>query len=108
MKDTLSTSEVAHRLMEDESAGWSYDGACALAEYLESMEEGTGEEMELDVVAIRCDFDEYSTAKEAAEACGYEPDEDDDEEDQERHALKWLNNHTTVIEFDGGVIIQAF
>lgn len=108
MKDTLSTYDVARRLMEDESAGWSYDGALALAEYLESFEEDTGEEIEFDRVAIRCDYDEYSTAKEAAEACGYEPDEDDDEEDQERAALKWLNNHTTVIEFDGGVIIQAF
>lgn len=108
MKKSMSTSEVAHCLLEDDSAGWSYAGAHALAEYLECLEEDIGDEIEFDRVAIRCDYNEYSTAKEAAEACGYELDEDDDEEDQERAALKWLNNHTTVIEFDGGVIIQAF
>ena len=38
-----------------------------MAEYLEEYEESTGQEMELDVVAIRCDFSEYSSLQAWAE-----------------------------------------
>lgn len=107
MKETLSTSQVADRLRADENAGWTYHGAKALAEYLEQIEEDTGEEMELDVVAIRCDFAEYASAQEAASEYDWEPD-DDDEDEREEKALDYLRDKTQVIEFDKGVIIQQF
>ena len=72
MKKTLTTYEVAGVLMGDKNAGWSRDGAYALAEYLEQYEEDTGEELELDIVAIRCDYSEYSSALEAANDYGFE------------------------------------
>ena len=109
MKKTLNTWEIADALFLDKNAGWSYEGANALAEYLEQYEEDTGEELELDVVAIRCDYSEYASATEAAENYAdhdYEDDMDDDE--KEAAALKYLQDNTTVIEFDGGVIIQQF
>ena len=109
MKKTLSTWEIADALKRDEYAGWSYEGAKALAEYLEQLEEDIGEEMELDVVAISCDYSEYATATEAAENYAdkdYGDDMDDDE--KEAAALKYLQDNTTVIEFDGGIIIQDF
>ena len=108
MKKTLSTSEAADLLMADINAGWSYAGARALVEYLENLEEDTGEAIEFDRVALRCEFAEYESAREAAEDCGWEPDEDADSEDAEEAALEWLNNRTTVITFNGGVIIQQF
>ena len=61
MKETLNTHQVANALFKDENAAWTYAGALALAEYLEQFEDDTGEEMELDVVAIRCDFSEYAS-----------------------------------------------
>ena len=61
MKNTLSTYEIAEALIKDENAGWSRAGALALAEYLEEYEESTGEELELDVIALRCDFSEYDS-----------------------------------------------
>lgn len=38
---------------------FSYDGLKALFEYLEELEDDTGEQIELDVVAICGDFTEY-------------------------------------------------
>jgi hypothetical protein len=108
MKQTLSTSEAADLLVADTNAGWSYAGARALVEHLEATEKDTGEEIEFDRVAIRCDFSEYPNAREAAEECGFEPDEDADSDDAEEAALEWLRDRTTVISFDGGVIIQQF
>ncbi len=108
MKKTLSTSEAADLLLADDNAGWSYAGARALVEYLENLEDDTGEEMEFDRVALRCDFSEYKSALEAAEEYGWEPDEDADSEDAEEAALEWLNDRTTVITFGGGVIVQQF
>ena len=112
MKKTLSTMQAADMLRRDEYAGWSYDGAEALVEYLEQYEQDLGEQVELDVVAIRCDFSEYSSALEAAIDNGYNEGDstqlsEDSEVDQEA-ALEYLQEHTTVIEFDGGVIIQDY
>ena len=66
MKKILNTYDIAHELLADENADWSRAGAFALAEYLEDLEEDTGEEMELDCVAIRCEFNEYDSLIECA------------------------------------------
>ena len=108
MKQTLTTNQAADLLVADRDAGWSYAGARALVEYLENLEDDTGEEIEFDCVALRCDFSEYPNAREAAEECGWEPDEDADSEEAEKAALEWLTDRTTVIEFSKGVIIRQF
>jgi len=108
MKETLTTNEIARKLREDDNAGWSYAGALALAEYLEQLEEDTGADMDFDRVAIRCEFSEYTSAREAAANYDWEPDEDADEDEAEKSALQYLQDRTTVIEFTGGVIIQDF
>ena len=71
MKRTLSTYDVAHELLADEYASWTYRGAFTLAEVLEEYEEASGEELELDVVAIRCDYNE-DTAEELFSNYGHE------------------------------------
>jgi hypothetical protein len=118
MKMTLNTYQIADELLKDSNASWSYAGANALAEHLKEYEESTGEEMELDVCAIRCDFYEYESALEAATDRGWEPEvsilDDDDNirpddevtEENEQLALKWLQRNSQVIEFDGGVIVS--
>lgn len=120
MKTTLSTAEAANILLSDTCAKWSRAGAFALVEYLEELEDSTGEEMEFDRVAIRCDFSEYDSPLDAAEDYGWSreasilddddnirPDDEVEDEDNEL-ATKWLQDRTSVIEFDGGVIIQNF
>jgi hypothetical protein len=109
MKMTLSTSQAADMLYADrENAGWSWAGARALVEHLEQLEEDTGEEIEFDAIAIRCDYDEYENAVYAASQYPYEADEELDSTDAEEAALDWLRDQTDVITFDGGVIIRAF
>lgn len=105
MKQTLTTSEAAHLLLNDESAAWSYAGAYALAEYLEQDSET---ETEFDRVAIRCEFSEYETALDAASEYDFEPSDPDDRGATEAEALQYLRDETQVIEFDGGIIIQQF
>jgi len=62
----LTTGEAAERLYRDKDADWSYQGARAIVEYLESLEEETGEPIEFDRVEIRSEYHEYSSALEAA------------------------------------------
>jgi hypothetical protein len=113
MKLTLTTSAAVELLKADTNARWSRDGARALVEHLEELEEDTGEEIEFDAVAIRCDYSEYSSALEAADDQGYEPnpnlgEEEQSEEDKEADALAWLQDQTQVIKFEGGVIVASF
>jgi len=42
---------------------FSYDGLTALYEYLEQLSEDIGEDIELDVIAICCDYSEYNGLK---------------------------------------------
>ena len=95
----------------DRMDGWTYDGLRALYAYLDDLSDDLGEPIELDVIALCCDYCEHASALEAAKEYGYEPDEGADEEgdeDDEELALAWLRDQTTVIEFDGGVIVQPF
>jgi hypothetical protein len=80
------------------TASFSREGATALFEYFEQYEQDTGEQMEFDPVAIRCDFDEYENLQEIKE--NY----------QDIETLEDLQNHTTVIEIPNSdrLIIQAF
>jgi hypothetical protein len=116
MKETLSTLDAARRLYEDEYAGWSYAGARALVEYLEEMEDETGEEIEFDAVALRCEYTEYESAEEAVEACNSDDyddlkeQSDGDADDLKELCMEYLRKRTAVIEIPGsdGVIIQKY
>ena len=78
---------------------FSYEGLGALFEYLEELEEDIGEPIELDVIALCCEYTEYSSFEELQENYPHIEDLDD------------LMNYTTVIEVgdeDEGLIIQDF
>ena len=111
MYQNVATSEAIAQLMEDQYANWSRDGAKALVEYLEQLEDSLDKPIVLDTVALRCDFSEYDSALEAAEYHEFIPDgtiPPDDEDEIEAEALEYLEARTTVIQFEGGVIIQEF
>jgi hypothetical protein len=86
---------------------FSYNGKKALFEYLEQYEEDTGEEMELDIIALCCDYDEHDNALSCAIDYGFIPEETEEEE-QEKEAMSWLEDRTQVIKFEDGIIIQNF
>lgn len=135
MKTNVTEWEFVDAFMQSDTYknNFSRSGLKALYEYLTQYEEDADTEIELDIVAICCDFSEYSSAWEAMEQ--YQPEDmptiDMEEhagasyaemqELQEQAALEWLQDRTTVIPFDGritlhdgtvlgdaGVIIQQF
>jgi len=124
MKNTLTNYEIAHELLQDENAAWTRAGAFALADYFESIEMETNEELELDVVAIRCDFSEYSSledwavdyfsdSKQASDAMGLELDMDGEtwisDEGEIRDAIRsYIQDNGQLVEFDGGIIVSSF
>jgi len=111
MIQTLNTSQAAHLLLADEYAGWTYNGAHALVEYLEDLEDQLETPIELDTVAIRCDYSEYKRAVEYADQFAEFTDEvveDETSEENEARALEFLQERTQVIEFEGGIIVQSF
>lgn len=88
---------------------FSYAGRAALFAYLEELERDTGEEMELDVIALCCDWAEYKSAVAAAEEYGWTRALSMDDDEAEEAALDYLRENTQVIDMDGaGVIIQGF
>lgn len=79
---------------------FSYEGLAALFEWLENLEDDTGEQIELDVVAIACDFAEYECFDCLNEAY-----------DDKFGSVEDLEDYTTVIEVGQDtdrIIIQQF
>lgn len=81
---------------------FTYEGLCALYDYLEQLSDDIGENIELDVVAICCDYTEYKSLKDCAS------DRGDSIYLGGKRYLKFLQDRTTVIEFNGGIIIGNF
>jgi len=110
MKQTLNTHHIADALHSDENASWSWAGALALAQHLEELEESMGEEMELDIVAIRCDFSEFETLQAwALDYFGGESYALERLPDLEDETIRdYILDHGTLIEFDGGIIVSSF
>ena len=111
MKKTINFNEFCDEFSEDRKNQFSYEGKKALFEYLEQYEEDTGEEIELDIIALCCEFTEYESALECARNYFDFALSDVDNisaEEAEEEALEYLKNKTQVIEFDGGIIIQEF
>lgn len=100
----------AFRQSDSYKNNFSYHGLKALYEHLEQLSEDIGEDMELDIVAICCDYSEHDSALECAKEYGYKEElqavidsneEDTIEEETEADALEWLQNRTQVIEVEG-------
>jgi hypothetical protein len=120
MKTTLTTSQAAQILVDDENANWTRAGAYALAEYLENLEEDTGEEMEFCRVSLRCDFSEYADLETwlseyyglpipaAYESAGIDLDGEEDEDEKEELIRSHIQDHGTLVEFNGGIIVSSF
>ena len=102
---------------EQRKDNFSHNGKIALFDYLENYEEETGEKIELDIVALCCDYAEYKTALEGAQNYGYEEvvdlephgsvDLQEVAELEEKQAREWLEDRTQVINVEGGGVIIA-
>jgi len=85
-----------HRMNRGEQ--FSYKGLIALYDYLEQYEEDTGEQIELDVIAICCEYAEYESLEEFQEDYG-----------DDYQSIDEIEQVTTVIPIDdSGFIILQF
>ena len=89
---------------------FSSNGLTALYNYLEeAFGEDSEYEYDLDVIGLCCEFTEYDNALDAGlNYNGLLNVESLTEDEKEKNALEFLSDHTLVITFDGGIIIQDF
>ena len=90
---TVNKSQFIDNLLADDYASWTYEDAEALYDYYEQYSDDTGEDVELDRVALRCEWTRADSIDEVIE------DYDDIED------LEDLQQRTDVIQHDGGVLL---
>lgn len=77
---------------------FTYEGLNALFDYLEQLSEDTGINIELDVIALCCEFSEYADLEEIKSNYS----------NTTLESLDDLHEHTQAIQFENGIIIQDF
>jgi hypothetical protein len=99
MKQTVTQYDFTEAFRQTRPENFSYAGQKALFDYLEEYEADTGEEIELDVITLCCDYSEYADLEEFRKDYGGDYETIEDVEEQ-----------TTVIRIEGGegFIIQDF
>ena len=64
MKTTVNQSDFHNAFINyNRKENFSYEGRVALFESMKEFEDSTGEEMELDVIAICCEYTEYDSIR---------------------------------------------
>ena len=97
MKTEVNQSQFIDAFSPERSEQFTYDGKIALYEYLEDLYESIGEEYDLDIIALCCEYTEYENLAELQKSYNDIETMDD------------LSDHTTVIPVSGdSFIIQAY
>ena len=97
MKESVNFSRFCDSFSGQYSGNFSYKAKQALYDYLVNLEEETGEEYELDPVALCCEWTEYECFSEFAN------------DYPEVGTLDDLKDRTQVIEVgDGSIIVQNY
>jgi hypothetical protein len=106
MKTTVNSSDFidAFRGREgryDQMGG--YPGLHALFRHLEEWERDTGQEIELDVIGLCCDWSHYDNVADA-----YAELISGDAEDEDAMVLEFMLAGATVIQYAGGCFVSQF
>ena len=125
MKKTINIHQFREAFMDIRPDNFSYEGLELLFNWYEEYEDGTGEELELDVIAICCDWNESTvaaiindyivsthkgktsvyndTVNDALEDC-------DEEEERSEVIEEWLQDNTTVagVTESGTIVYMGF
>ncbi len=99
MKTTVSIYDFRQAFHDAGRANqFTYDGLQVLFDWIEQLDDDTGSETELDVIALCCEFDE-SAPEDIAADYGIDLTDLDDPEDEEavlEAVLDYLHDHTMV------------
>ena len=105
MKQTVNFNNFCDSFTGPYANKFSYDAKRALFDYLEDYETDTRTEIELDPIALACEYTEYKNLAEIVKEYGDEFKEDHGEE----MTLEELQDRTQVIELpDGGLLIANY
>ena len=91
---TVNKSQFIDNLLGDDYASWTYEEAEALFDYYEDYSDSTGEDVELDRVALRCEWTRADSIGEVMEDYDYINGMED-----------LVDNSFEVIELDNGVLL---
>lgn len=106
MKITVYFSDFCDAFLSaNRNNNFTYAGKRALFEYLEEYEESTGEEIELDAIALCCEYSEMTT-DEVIDCYSLDDDGLDDEEKDEA-VKEYLENNTSVVMSENGRFLFA-
>jgi hypothetical protein len=114
MKQSINFSQFVDAFRAyDRYDAFGYQALRVIFDYMEEYEESTGEEVELDVIAICCDYnvnDAATIARDYSIDLSHLDAEDDDYEEQcEQAVLEYLNDHTMVLgQCVDGIVYQCF
>jgi predicted ArsR family transcriptional regulator len=104
MKTTVSVSEFRDAFRSVRSNNFSYEALGHLFEYLEQYEQDTGEELELDVIAICCDFAE-DTWQNIADQYGVDLEGCDEDEDKQQAVADYLTDQGAYVATVGECLV---
>ena len=116
MKTTVSVYDFRRAFETTRPDNFSYEALGLMFDHFEELEQDTGEEIELDVVAICCEYTEDTVENIAG---NYDIDltdiDTDDMDDEDIEAAKleivmaYLNDHTSVVgETSSGIVYADF
>ena len=106
---TMSKGDFVARLVADEYAGWSAEGAEALFEYLNEVSDEMVEPIEFDLVGLRCEYNE-DTVDEIIDYHSLDVSDAEDDEDEKTDLVRdFLESHTTIVgETSNGFVYAVF
>jgi hypothetical protein len=109
MKTTVSRYDFERAFVDaDRKENFSYEALGLLFDYFESYEEETGEEVELDVIAICCEYTE-DTPEAIANNYWDRGSVPDDEEELRGQVREYLEANTSIVgETATGFVYLAF
>lgn len=109
MKQTINSYSFRQAFKDaGRESQFSYDALNALFDYFEQYEQDTGESIELDVIAICCEYSEDSY-KDIADSYNVPLDSEDSEAEQIQQVKDFLETETIMVsEEDGLIVYQQF
>jgi hypothetical protein len=110
MKTTVNFSEFRDLFQKIRPDNFSYQGQKILFNYFEDYEESAGEEIELDIIAICCDYSESTWETIAEDYKGLiEIDKNLDEDEQKKQVIDYLMDEGALIgETENSIVYRNF
>jgi len=104
MKQTVNFSTFQTAFESIRPDNFTYEGLTALFNWIEQQEQDTGEEQELDVIALCCDFTE-STYEEIVKDYNLSDEEFSIPDEMPQAVIDHLNDETMIVGYNDKTVI---